>query len=158
MPIVEDAPHIYELVKACPPLDLNSRYHYLVLADHFAATSVVAVQTDKIVGYISAYIHPQKPDTLFVWQVAVHAEVRRRGVGLAMLESILERKGVQGVTCLETTVTPSNKPSRALFRNLAQAYGTHCEESPYYTRELFRDEGHEEEQLIRISPLRVHQE
>jgi diaminobutyrate acetyltransferase (EC 2.3.1.178) len=103
MPVVGDAPRIYELVKACPPLDLNSRYHYLLLADHFAATSVVAELSGKIIGYVSAYVHPHKSDTLFVWQVAVGAEVRRHRVGHAMLEAILLRDGMEAVTCIETT-------------------------------------------------------
>ncbi len=158
MPVVGDAPRIYELVKACPPLDLNSRYHYLLLADHFAATSVVAELAGKIIGYVSAYVHPHKSDTLFVWQVAVGAEVRRHGVGHAMLEAILLRDGMEEVTCIETTVTPSNRPSRSLFRNLARSRDTYCEETPYFAKELFGDEGHEEERLLRIGPLQAHQE
>lgn len=158
IPSVKDAPRIFDLVRSCPSLDLNSRYHYILLADHFAATSVVAEQAGKIVGYISAYVHPYRSDTLFVWQVAVSAEVRRHGVGHAMLEAILQRGGMEAVTYLETTVTPPNRPSRAMFRNLAQSRNTHCEETPYFAKELFDDEGHEEEWLFRIGPLQAHQE
>ena len=153
IPCADDGPQIFKLVRSCPPLDLNSRYHYILLADHFAATSVVAEQTGKIVGYVSAYIHPKKPDTLFVWQVAVGDTVRRRGVGRALLEDILQRKGLEEVTYLETTVTPSNKPSRAMFLSLAQVYETPCDETPYFKKELFGEQGHEEERLLRIGPF-----
>ena len=115
---------------------------------------MVAEQAGKIVGYVSAYIHPGKPDTLFVWQVAVDDTVRRRGVGRAMLEEILQRKKLEEVTYLETTVTPSNRASRAMFVRLAQLYETHCDEAPCFTKELFGDQGHEEERLLRIGPLK----
>ncbi len=152
-PVVQDAPSIYQLVKDCPPLDLNSRYHYLLLAQQFHATSIVAQCRDELVGYISAYIHPQKAHTLFVWQVAVSPVMRGRRVALSMLLGLLARPALAGLSQLETTVTPSNTASQRLFRSLAERLQTRCEENEYFPRELFGNEGHEAERLFCIGPF-----
>ena len=41
-PQVAHGPAIHRLVAACKPLDLNSRYAYLLLCEHFARTCVIA--------------------------------------------------------------------------------------------------------------------
>ncbi|MEA2101192.1 MAG: diaminobutyrate acetyltransferase [Thermodesulfobacteriota bacterium] len=153
VPDLDDANEIYRLIKSSPPLDLNSLYYYLILSDHFSETSVVALYKGAVAGYISAYIHPKKADTLFVWQVVVSSSVRRQGVGLSMLLAILKRKGLEGVSWIETTVTPSNNASRKMFHSLAKRLNTKCEESTYFSGEHFGDQGHEEERLLRIGPF-----
>src|SRR5699024_6622856 len=79
-PTRHDGYAIQQLISQCPPLDLNSVYTYLLLGEHFTRTCVVAEAAEGIDGFISAYVHPQQSDTLFVWQVAVHE--RARGLGL----------------------------------------------------------------------------
>jgi L-2,4-diaminobutyric acid acetyltransferase len=63
---------VAELVNRCPPLDTNSTYCNLLQCHHFANTSCAALTPNKrLVGFVSGYIVPQAPDTLFIWQVAV---------------------------------------------------------------------------------------
>ena len=50
-----------------------------------------------------------------------------------------------GVTWVETTVSPSNRPSRALFESLARRLDTALEEEPCFGEELFPPDGHEAE-------------
>src|SRR5690606_17223851 len=73
-PVAEDAADLHQLVADCPPLDPNSLYCNLLHCSHFSGTSVAAVRRDeqgkeRLVGFISGYIPPGQPDTLFVWQV-----------------------------------------------------------------------------------------
>ena len=70
-PVIGDGTAIYELIRQSPPLDLNSRYLYLLLCDHFSESCIIAESESRTVGFISAYGHPKKQETLFVWQVAV---------------------------------------------------------------------------------------
>lgn len=153
-PQVADGAAIHALIRACPPLDLNSTYAYLLLCHHFAATSVVAEQNGQIIGYISAYLPPPQPDTLFIWQVAVHAQGRGQGLGQRMLRHLLDRPAARHVSFLETTVSPSNGPSRAMFQSLAKTLGAAVQETPLFTQHMFGPEGqHEDETLIRIGPF-----
>ena len=86
---------IHRLVAACKPLDLNSRYAYLLLCEHFADTCALARRGDQVVGFVSAKRPPDRDDTIFVWQVAVDAGTRGKGLAASMLQQILERPQVR---------------------------------------------------------------
>lgn len=144
---------IHALVDACKPLDLNSVYSYLLICTHFAETSVVGEDpSGNIASLISAYRPPSQPDVLFVWQVAVGEAARGQGIAKRMLREILARPACQGVRFVETTVTPSNEASMALFHSLARELGTELKETPYFSCEELGG-SHEEEHLLRIGPF-----
>ena len=149
-----DGAAIHALVKACPPLDLNSRYCYLLLCQQFSRYCLMAKGEGKLAGFVSAYRHPEKGDTLFVWQIAVGKDFRGRGVAGAMLQELVRRATDDGLTYIETTVTPSNEASMALFEGLAETHKAQCQKSEYFSTELL-GEGHEKEMLLRIGPLQA---
>lgn len=148
-----DAFFIHRLIEQCPPLDLNSIYTYLLLSEHYFQTCVVADGPDGLDGYISAYIPPNKPDVLFVWQVAVHERTRGQGLGRRMLLELLGRPHLASVRFIETTVGPDNAASRGMFSGLAQKLHVEVTESALFDSDLFGDSGHDDERLIRIGPL-----
>jgi len=153
-PAVSDSPALYNLVDLCQPLDLNSRYCYMLIPEHFSATSIVVRSDKQIGGFISAYLVPERRDTLFIWQVAVHPDFRRQGLGAKMIFGILERSICKGVSFLETTVTPSNTSSRKLFYRVAESLQTEITEKILFEGKLFGEgDGHEEEVLFRIGPF-----
>jgi L-2,4-diaminobutyric acid acetyltransferase len=151
-PRITDGAAIHRLVRACPPLDLNSPYAYLLLCAHHAATCVVAEQGAGPVGFVSAYRPPARPDTVFIWQVAVAPAARGQGLALHMLEHLLARPALAGWRWLETTVTPSNAASRRVFEILATRLNAQCAERTFFSKEDFQDPHHEPEMLIRIGP------
>lgn len=153
-PEPRDGSEIYGLVERCKPLDVNSRYAYMLVSYHFRDTSVVAESSDGIVGFISGYLPPTSPDALFIWQVAVDPQARRHGLAKTMLREILSRQNLHRIVFLETTVTPTNLASATLFRSLASDFGAGCHESELFSSNLFADEGHESEVLFRIGPFR----
>lgn len=149
-----DGPAIHALIAACPPLDVNSVYAYLLQCEHFAGTGVVAECDGRLDGFISAYLRPGRPDVLFVWQVAVHARARGHGLGARMLEAILARPACAQVQYLETTVGPDNAASRAMFGGVARRLDAGIEESELFPASLFGEgQAHEDERLLRIGPF-----
>lgn len=152
-PTLNDGAEIWKLIKESPPLDLNSNYSYLILCHHFADTCVVAEEDSEIVGFVSAYLPPNR-DSVFIWQVAVKDTMRGRGLAGRMLNNLLSRPVCQSVQYLETTVTPSNAASRKLFQKLAEAKDTKCQEEVLFTKEMFAEAGHEEEVQMRIGPFK----
>ena len=153
-PSLDDARHVHALVQACPPLDVNSLYVYLLLSHHHAETCVVAQGADGLLqGFVSAYVPPKTPDTLFVWQVAVHERARGTGLGGKMLSHVLERTALTGISYIETTVGPDNTASRAMFASLARKRNTQIAESALFEMHHFGHEAHEEERLLRLGPL-----
>ncbi len=153
-PQKQDAYPIHQLIAQCPPLDLNSVYTYLLLAEHHASTCVVAELGDgQAGGFVSAYVHPQQADTLFIWQVAVCVDARGCGLGQRMIEHLLQRPRLESIRYLETTVGPSNMASRRMFAAVANSASAAVKESALFDQALFGPDGHEDERLIRIGPL-----
>lgn len=153
-PTKKDGAAIAQLVHATGVLDVNSAYAYLLVGEHFGRTSVIAEVNGQVGGFISAYCPPDKPDTVFVWQVGVADAGRGRGIATRMLLEILRRPACAHVSYLDTTISPSNTPSMALFRGLARKLGTDVTETELFAVELFGDSGdHEPETLFRIGPF-----
>ncbi len=149
-----DESTIHNLIKQSPPLDLNSIYSYHLLCRHFSETSIVAVDHNNIVGFISAYIKPNQSDTLFVWQVVVAPSQRGKGLARLMLQSILAGSACDEVKIVESTVNPSNVASRKLFEGIARKHKCSVKESLFMNKESFGNHSHEEEILLTIGPLK----
>lgn len=153
-PQAGDGPALHRLVAQCPPLDANSLYCNLLHCTHFSPTSVAAVVGTELLGFISGYLVPDLPSpTLFVWQVAVAPNGRRRGLALAMLHALLERFACREVRFLHTSVTPENSASRALFETLARELDAPLRESLWFSRERDFDGAHADELLLEIGPI-----
>ncbi|OZI23498.1 diaminobutyrate acetyltransferase [Bordetella genomosp. 9] len=153
-PRVADGAAIHALVAACPPLDLNTVYAYLLLCEHFAQTCVVAESPDGgIDGFVSAYVPPGQSQRLFIWQVAVHERARGERLARRMLHALLRRPALAGIRHLETTVGPDNHASRRTFTRLAADLGAPVAEQPFFDRQLFGQAEHDDEMLIRIGPM-----
>lgn len=149
----QDGAMLHDLVAACPPLDLNSRYAYLLLCEHHASTSVIAEIDGKMAGAITAYVPPAQPDTLFVWQVAVAQQQRGQGLGTRMLQHLLHACiKPRGLRWMETTISPDNTASHKLFTSFALHHGAGCSIATLFAAEDFGASGHEEERLYKIGP------
>jgi L-2,4-diaminobutyric acid acetyltransferase len=155
----EDGRSLHRLVDDGGVLELNTTYSYVLMCDHFAATTVIAehgiaANGGAPVGFVTAYRPPSRPEAVFVWQIGVHPSMRGRGVARGLLDFLVRRPACRGVRFLEATVTPNNVPSRRLFTSFARHRGASFEWSDGYPGALFgAADDHEPEHLIRIGPL-----
>lgn len=153
LPDRRDGADLHDLIARCQPLDLNSRYAYLLLCEHHANTCVVAEFNGELVGAITAYILPSKPDTLFIWQVAVTPNMQGQRLGSRMLDHLTERcVRTCGVHQIETTISPSNIGSQQLFASYALRHNIDIKSRPHFNTADFGDGRHEEEWLYQIGP------
>ncbi|MFT7404026.1 MAG: L-2,4-diaminobutyric acid acetyltransferase [Zhongshania sp.] len=152
-PTAEDGFALNQLVAASPPLDTNSVYCNLLQCTHFAATSVAVENGGRLVGFISAHYLPEKSDTVFVWQVVVDKSQRGRGLAKKMLMEIIKRSACEGVSFLETTITPDNEASWALFRSFARDLQTELNHSIWFEKDAHFGGQHDSEALLRIGPF-----
>lgn len=153
MPVVTDGPTISALIAECPPLDTNSVYCNLLQCSDFADTCIVAERDGQIVGWISGYRPPTKPDRFFVWQVAVSQAARGEGLGGRMLDALLERRALHGVLSMTTTITEDNAASWALFEGFARRHGATLRRTPRFERDPHFGGAHDTEWEARIGPL-----
>lgn len=154
-PNLDDAPRLWEIARDSGVLDVNSPYTYALWCRDFAQTSVVARGGDgDVFGFITGYVRPEDPGTLFVWQVAVDAE--RRGLGLAgrMLGYLGDQLPDFGCDHVEATVTPDNIASTKMFESFARSRGARLERHELFGEDAFPDEvEHDPEVLFRIGPV-----
>ncbi|WP_439134888.1 diaminobutyrate acetyltransferase [Pseudomaricurvus sp.] len=154
-PVSEDGMNVYKLVAACPPLDTNSSYCNLLQCSHFASTSVAATLDGELVGFISGYVIPERPDTVFVWQVAVGEAARGCGLATKMIKFILSQPACEKVSFLETTITEDNKASWALFTGAAKKLDAEISSSVFFDKDTHFQGEHDSEMLVRIGPFSV---
>jgi L-2,4-diaminobutyric acid acetyltransferase len=158
-PTKADGAALWRIARDSQKLDLNSPYAYLLWCHDFAESSVVARAEGKAVGFVIAYRKPAAPDTALVWQVAVDASQRGKGLAGALLDELFTKLVGEGVRYLETTVTPDNEASIALFGSFAKRWNASMESAELFSAQDFPDDGegaHEPEDLYRIGPLERH--
>lgn len=148
-PTVADAPAIHDLVVRSAPLDVNSRYAYLIWCRDFAKTSVVALNGGELAGFLTGYRPPRDPDVFFSWQSAVDPALTRPGLAFAMMTHVADQARREGARWFETTLNPGNRAVILLIRKVAGHYGGTPE-----TRTLFDapelGEAHQPEILYRF--------
>lgn len=151
-PSIKDGGAIWRIARDSGKLDLNSSYAYLMWCHDFADTSLVARVGDDVVGFVIGYRRPSAPDTVVVWQIAVDSSQRGRGTAGALLDALVSRLADDGVRHMETTITPDNGPSNALFASLAKRWGAAMDRAGAFDATEFPDE-HESEVRFRIGPF-----
>ena len=155
---VGDGARIWRMVEDCAVLDKNSCYAYLLLCRDFSATTLVAAEGDAVLGFVTAYIPPPRPNAVFVWQIGLAASARRRGIGKRLLRELLATEACREVRFLEANVAPSNRASLGLFQSIADELNVELEQRPDFKSEDFdasraNSLQHEPENLVRIGPI-----
>ncbi|MCG3723478.1 diaminobutyrate acetyltransferase [Vibrio cincinnatiensis] len=145
-----DGKRVHELIAQCSPLDENSAYCNFLQSTHFHNTCVVAERNEEMVGFVSAYRKPDKPNELFIWQVAVSKNARGMGLAFHMLNELLTRDDLRDITVLETTITRDNQGSWSLFKKLDRAHGERGEVSTFLDETRHFHGEHDTEYLYRI--------
>ncbi|GGC98922.1 L-2,4-diaminobutyric acid acetyltransferase [Halopseudomonas salina] len=155
-PEATDGFALNELVERCKPLDTNSVYCNLLQCSDFRDTAIAAL-TDEgdLVGFISGYRPPARSNTLFVWQVAVDSRMRGQGLALKMLMTLVKRVAAEGVDHIETTISPGNEGSEALFKKAFRELGAEYETSVLFSSATHFNGHHDDEVLYRAGPFAI---
>jgi len=152
-PTIADGAAIWQLVEQDGTLDRNSAYMYLLLCQQFSDYCAVAEDNGELLGFVTGLRTYDKPDTWFLWQVGVSPQARGKGLAKRLLHFVLKSSASSGVMFLDTTVSPSNEASRALFDGVARRLTTQLQEYELLKVEHFPGNGHEAEPLLRIGPF-----
>jgi L-2,4-diaminobutyric acid acetyltransferase len=153
----EDGAALWQLVKESGVLDLNSAYAYIIMGEYFSDTCLVAEMNGHPIGFVNAFRPPSDPRTIFVWQIGVSKAGRGMGIGNRLLTHLVLQEIQKGAQYLESTVSPTNEASQALFRGVSRDFHALCHESEFIGEELFPNEGHEAEHKFRIGPFSTQQ-
>lgn len=156
-PTSRDGSRVFDLISKCPPLDVNSMYCNLLQCHHFGNTSVKVEYgggEGSLAGFISGYLIPETPSTLFVWQVAVAAAARGHNLGGRMVSNILARPVCRSVNTVQTTISPRNDASWGLFKKLAVELGCDYQSELLFAKQEHFGGHHDDEILVTIGPFK----
>ena len=137
MPRHNDGAAVWRLVHEQRSLDLNAGYAYLLLCTRFTSTCRVARAasntgpaqdrpSDGLAAALMGVLLPDKPDTYFVWQIAVHERFRGRGLGRAMIQDVLRQRTAAKIRYVEAHVSPSNSAKAACLMDAGSSHGVFC--------------------------------
>ncbi|MEO0565395.1 MAG: diaminobutyrate acetyltransferase [Chloroflexota bacterium] len=144
---------LHQLVQTTPPLDVNSAYVYYLQCRDFASTCVVTTQEDTLLGFTTGYIRPSEPDTLFIWQIAVSPAACGMGVGLGMLNWLIQQPSCMGVSTVAATILRGNLASQSLFRKFARGHHAHVTTARFLPEAIPDDAPYADEILFSVSPI-----
>lgn len=152
-PLMSDGAAVWELIAESGALDQNSLYCNLLQCSHFAQTCVIAQSGDALLGWMSGYIPPEQPGTMFVWQVCAAPAARGQGLARRMLHEVLSRPECGDVTRLSCTITKDNAASWALFNAVARDLGAPLAAQPHFLRQTHFNDLHDSEHQVIIGPF-----
>ncbi len=149
-----DGSDIESLVRRCEGLDANSAYAYVMICDEFRDSCVVARDAHgSLLGFVTGFHRPRDPSCLFLWQIGVDPDHRGRGLAHALLRRFVELARTESTVALETTVSPDNGASLALFASYARSIGSTLVGVGGYPADWLGD-GHADEDRYRIELVR----
>ncbi|WP_150238775.1 diaminobutyrate acetyltransferase [Nocardiopsis quinghaiensis] len=151
-PEPSDAHAVREMVDASEELDNNSEYYYMIWFRDFARTSMVADLDGEVIGFLSGYRRPDRPDTYFVWQEAVTPRHGIPFLGVKLFDHAVEQELLAGARYVEATVSEANTPIVMVLKRFAKRWGADIDRSVLFTSADFGG-GHHEETLYRIGPV-----
>ncbi|MGG1551344.1 diaminobutyrate acetyltransferase [Paenibacillus ferrarius] len=149
----DEGQFIWQSVVESQKLDINSAYCYIMLCHYFSETCWVAEVEGNMAGFVTAFIHPSQPEVLFVWQIAVSAKHRGKGLAQKLLQQLLASEHCRHVRYVETTISPDNEASKRLFAKIAEELDAPIVEGEGFPVSLFPAHGHADERLIRIGAI-----
>ncbi|TPW31255.1 diaminobutyrate acetyltransferase [Pararhizobium mangrovi] len=152
-PTEQDGSEIWKLVRDAGTLDENSMYCNLLQCTHFSSTCALAERNGEAVGWVSAYIPPEDPDRLFVWQVCVREDARGHGLGKRLVRDVLAREVCAEVAYINTTITDDNDASWSLFGKIAAALDADIRRAEHFEEDTHFDGNHATEHLVSIGPF-----
>lgn len=153
-PLGTDAARVWALIDATPALDSNSLYANLLQCSDFSSTCTIAERGGEVIGWMSGYVPPAQPDTLFVWQICVSDAARGQGMGRRLIADALVRPANAHIRQLSCTITADNTASWALFASVARALDAPLQRADRFDADAHFAGQHASELGVTIGPFR----
>jgi diaminobutyrate acetyltransferase len=108
---------VQKFVGRCNGLVQHPGHFYKIITEYFGGSFFVAKEDQKIVGFTFGFQSQEDEDIFFVWQIGVDKNQRKKGVGSALLEKVIEYAKENDIKKVHATVETINEPSQRLFES-----------------------------------------
>ena len=135
-PQASDAAEISLLLKESGAPTHSELHRSLLQSDQFRETCGVVEIAGDIVGWISAYLPPFDPESLYVWQIAVSKKARGLGVAHRMLLDLMNRDICDGVRRLQISIRFDDPDGWEFIQRYADIRGASMAVQANYLRDV----------------------
>src|SRR5690625_7976148 len=118
---------MFRIVEESKVLDVNSSYSYLMWGKYFSKSSIVAEIDHELIGFVTGFLQPNSPNSLFVWQIAVDPKHRGKKLATRLIDTLLDEQKSSDVCYAEAAVTANNIPSSKLGKGSPKELKTCCD-------------------------------
>ena len=101
-----------------PYVRLRTTSDYWLYAELFSSTCPVAVEDDQAVGIVIAFRSQDNPSDVYIQDVMIHPEHRRRGIAQALLNDVRRQAAAWGCKRMYLTSEPENSAAHATWLSL----------------------------------------
>ncbi len=106
---------VHDLVRRCPPLEVYDAHVYKIMIRYFGKYCYVARKGKRVVGWVMGFPVSANPDTYFLWQIGIDADMQGSGLGTRLLKFVEMDLCEKRCRRIELTIDPENRPSQKLF-------------------------------------------
>lgn len=109
---------VAEFVKTSDRLVHHLPHFYKIILENFGDTAFIATdEKGKICGWTFGIVSQKDPSNFFLWQISVHPDLKRKGIGLALLKKLMDSALEKKCKKIRATVELDNIESCSLFEN-----------------------------------------
>lgn len=139
-PSYDDAKSIFEIAKRQCGLSANSEEFYHLAASHFFGTCVLGELKNDLYGFLLGYERPNRPGSIFVWQMLVVEGQPSREVFFKLLEQlILRHSNTYPLLEVSVLVKHSDKSLKKSIEDFISEYQLNLLKVPFIKKNSFRD-------------------
>jgi L-2,4-diaminobutyric acid acetyltransferase len=115
----KDIQPIVRLLNDCRPYVLaHHDYLYWILCNYYQSSCFVCEAQDRLIGFVSG-LPSLDQMSVFIWQICVHPEYRRKGVACRLLQLLHEVSELNGFKHLQLSISKENSTSFRMFNRFA---------------------------------------
>lgn len=104
-----DIESIMKIIENCAPyLELRDRGLYWTIVTFFRDTCLIARINGKAVGFIMAFVSQVNPKELYVQDIGILPEYRKKGIGMKLMEKITQIAVMRNCNSIVLTTKPGN--------------------------------------------------
>jgi diaminobutyrate acetyltransferase len=108
---------VQKFVGKCNGLVQHPGHFYKILTEYFGGSFFVAKENGKIVGFTFGFQSQEDEDIFFMWQIGVDRNQRKKGIGKALVDKVIEYAEDNDCKKVHATVETKNRPSQKLFES-----------------------------------------
>ena len=137
-----------ETSKQCDYLGVYRPYCYWTICNFFGDSCFIVKENDKVAGTIFTV---RNKDTLFVWQIGVLKEYRKKGCSQMLYDAVLDYARKNGQSKIAMSIDPTNQASFNALTSFCKRNNLTFKQTGYVDINLPEENNREYEQLIEIA-------